>query len=435
VNAIWAFLHTTENGDGWANAGQRTLIPLPQDAVGLLNRDGVWYEAPYGAVPVRRDDIPEQFKRFMRFVDAIYSVAGKDGSRLNVSSPHDRLGPSLLRLLQYAKTKRDHYSEKWWYLNRVLKFYTYNSLYIPFDGVAPKENDYEVVMLPLNGAYSALAYGAFDGRQDITAPIEVVHAGWRVQQDFEGLVNAWHHVNEFMTDDIFSRWDKIKKSLDMSDDSTGLITMLRGRLVAERDFVSVNMPDDQYVTKDFIDRRKLVRRFFVNNKLAYRIADEIVYKFNPPEEKRPGFARLIDYSGAPARVFTYSQLQDLIANEKYAELLRDARNAGLVIHFKIPTTFKMIRTKDFTPQGSIIQFATNSTYLKFKDTKFEYIEDDVILDDTRKEIAEREYDSWGVDVDPFIAHDESFIRSLFNFIEVDKEKRQFITQVKFVSNQ
>jgi len=435
-NAIWSFLRTTPNGDGWANAGLSEVVPLPADAIGLLNRDDIWYHAPFGKVPARRDEIPAQFNRFMLFVESVHAIAGKDGNRINVSSPHDRMGPSLVRLLQYAKSRRDFISEMWWYLNRVMKAYTYNSIFIPYDGVAPLENEFEVMMVPVNGAFSALAYAEFDGRQDIPAPIGLVFAGWKVNEEFNDLVFNWHHANEFMAnDDTFSRMDRLTKALSMSRDSTGLLTILRGRLISQRDFISVNLPDQSYITPEYKKRLQVVRDFFSQTLVAHRLAPALVYKHNPLAYSTPEFARLIDYSGSPSLVLTYHQLQDVIGNEKFAKMLTDSRHGAGIIHFKMLEKFYLERTKEFKRQDDVVKFAGDGTYLRIEPVPYQYLESDILLDDTRKEIAQREYSAWGVDVDPWVSHSEDFIRELINYLEVDKEHKVFTNEIKFVANQ
>lgn len=433
TNAIWNFLRTTPSGKGWATAGLQVREPIPNEAVGLLNRDDIWYDRPFGIVMQSRRDIIPQFQNFMLMVDAIQSSKAQ-GEKLRINSPHDRLGSALIKLLAYTASKRDQFSEFAWFTDRVLRFYTYNSLYIPDDGIEPILGEYEPMVLPLNGPFSAIAYGDFNAREELVAPINLIHAGWRVNEDYNNFVSTWLHVNEFMTDDIFGRKDRLVKALDLSSDSTGLISVLRGRLIAENDQVALELPL-VYPDRDWTDRRAMVRRFRVENKIGFRLADQLIYRFDPPAIRKPGFSRLIDYSGDTFDVLSYKQLQDLIANEKYAAKLQASRRVGERIVYDMPVTYEIEYIKEWKELPSPIILPSESTYLKITPVKFQWTYDDIILDDTRKEIAERSFTPYGVDVDPFIAHDVAFLLKLMRHIEVDKTDLQFVFKFKFVVNQ
>jgi hypothetical protein len=355
---------------------------------------------------------------------------------LVIPGAHQRLGQALISLLAYAASKGYPFAEYVWSANRMMRYMTYNSLYIPDDGKVPVSGQYEVQMIGGDAAFSALAYADFNGRMDIPVPLDIIHMAWRANEDINSLIDQWHLVSEFMFDDIFGRKDLLMKAFSYVNDSTGLVAILKGRLLAMNDQISVKFPDRSMISPDFADRRAMVERFLAVSNIGYRLAPELIYKFNADARRLPGFARVIDYTPIRPVWLTYSMLQDQIANETYASLLQGVRANGqtLVIRSPIPYEIENVNKWEDAHESALIM-PTETSYLALKNQKYRFTYDDVIIDDTRKEVAERTYNQWGVDIDPFIAHDFSFVRGLFNHIEVDKENLKFVTHMAFHANQ
>jgi hypothetical protein len=427
--AIREFLGTTRNGNGWANAGQSDAVAVPASAVKYLNPRKAWYMPAMGKRLAGRRDTPLQFIRFMSFVNEFKSKI------LRISAAHDNIGESFRKLCMYAVERRTDFTEFIFFAQRFQRMYSLNALTYPKFGDELPDFELDTVVLPRSGLFSAIAFMNFDGREKISAPINLLHTSWIIHEDFNAMVGFYNMAKKYLDDDVFSRKDWVKFAFDAAPDSTGFIGLLRTKLITDNELLSTNMPDETFVNQEFRDRQTLVENFIKDNHLSFNYVNKFFYVPDAIRDSEGVFQRVLSGSANPLRTVTYKQVQDMLANESYAHMLETSRIRGQPVCFDFPVNFITKEVSEWKNEGSIVQFPTESTVLTFKPIIYNFTTNDIVINDTRQDLTEFRHTTWIIADSPYIQSDESFIQKAISTIEVDKTELELITDFKFISVQ
>jgi hypothetical protein len=421
--AIWDFLLTTPAGGGWASAGNALDVPLPAVAVPYLNNRTKWYAMPFGEELPTHTAVPEQFKRLSRFLRIALS------RRVEIASPQERIGQSIVKLLQWLESKELAFGSFVFYMQRVVPKLAYNSLIMPDLKVPAHLLD--PITLPPDGLMSFIAYGEFDHRTDVKVPFDLIHGAWKVHEDFQSLVDHFHFFADRLTDKSYSRKDYLKFALAHTSDSTGFIKYLSEQLLTEGMFASAVMPDRGYVSQDFTDRIKLAEDFIDEHLGAFGVRRAFYFDPAPERISDDTFQRRLRPGSAVLRTVTRREVEDLVGEEKFVALLREARAKGKLIKFDMPVNFKRAEVEKWVAHEVPLSLPSGSRYFTVKPIVMDYTFSDVVINDDINDMLLAKDSEWLVSDEDFVATDESYIASLISHIQVDKEPITFDTVVNF----
>jgi hypothetical protein len=418
------FLLTTPQGGGWGNAGQIEIHNVPAAAQAFLQPRKYWYQSVSGR-RLARNEIPAQFEFFVKFVEKISVL------QLIISSPHDNVGKTLLKLLRWAATRRRAFAEMSFYAERVVRSLSYTPLVYPSD--AYPENTLAELPIPTGGLYSFIAFMQVNGSTPIDPPIDLIHAGWKIHEDFNSFVFYYHHYRRYMTDSVFSRKDWVLKALEYSHSDSGFKSYLQTRLITDEELLSVEMPDANFVAQDWNSRAALVTQFINSHLEAFHISKSAYYYPNAPYGNLGPIQRFLEPKAHPDQSFTYQEVQELIADEKFAITLTSARQLGQMVEFKFPVNFDRRHVLEWKNSGSIIQLPTSTTVFSAGDIVFDYTFDEYVIDDTSADLAEKLDSNWLLPFVPFTVADSNYILTLFRQIEMDKFEVEIVTDLEFMA--
>jgi hypothetical protein len=419
---FYTFVRTTQNGAGWSDAGASTIHPVPAAAARFLQPRAYWYRSPTGR-DLRRGDVPVQFENFVKWVTSLRKI------RLTVSSPHDRVGETVLKLLRWLATKRHEFAETMFFAQRVVKLFSYNPIVYPSHTY--HESEIAEITIPTNGCFSFLAFSNFSGTTPLDPPIDLIHAGWKMHEDFNSFVFYYHLYKSYMTDQVFSRKDWVKKALDYAHSESGFKSYLERRLVTDNELLSVDMPDANFITVDWNDRRQLVQTFINKHISAFGVYKSVYFYPNAPFGAIGPIQRYLQPKGKPDKVFNFTQIQDLIATERYTQVLQAARAAGEMIEFQVPVNYSRQHVLNWANRGSIVQLPTSSAVFSLGDVVFDFTWEEYVIDDNSAEYAEQLNSNWILPFIPYTIANENYILTLFDHVEMDKFEVEIVTDLPF----
>jgi hypothetical protein len=426
--SFWGFFLTTNTGGGWATAGQNQVIPVPVESVNYLNKRKFWYRPCSGRLLDRRDETPMQFQLLMQFVAAIPIE-----KQLIISSAHEHIGRSLVKLLAWLVSKRSEFSDVIWFYDRVISKYSYNALCF-VDDMQPREHADNIIISP-DAIFSALSYLSADARTQIDLPLGLIHAAWAIHDDFNELNDYYSLIKDRMNTDvsrnIYTRKDFFKWAVEKSTNGTGFLTYLQGKMIDNDELKSTNMPGSRYVTDDFTDRYANVAKFINQNLQAFGVSKHFRYAPLATYGSNLHFKRFLTSDSDPFRTISYQELQMLISTETYGPLMREARLNGRVIVFGFPINFTLASTDVWTTMKGPLVLPTATNVASFQPIKVEFTDRDIILNDNASDIADFGVYPWLIDELPFIGYDVSFFTAMIRNIVTPKRDWTFVADVTF----